>query len=581
MTMSSHLSRTPADFADVRAIVSQHATPPRVLMLAAVIAFLTAIPFIPAADSTTFGLLFAGVPGLALSVVFAAAAFAIAVRRHEVRDATVALGIFIAVGRLPVVLGAPMPLYSWTYKHLGVIDYIQTHGAVSHGVDIYSGWPGAFSAIAWFCSVTGLTSVGIAQWFSIAVHIALAASAFAMARAFKLSTTVSLVVAFIVEVANWVGQDYLSPQAVAFVLSMAVITLLLRSIDNPKLGFLALPVFAAVVMTHQLTPYWLILIALILGLLKRFRPRYIGFLFIAVAGGYLLMHMDAVGGHSLFSGFDLFANAQVNSEKFTTSDGQRFTGYAAKLTAFGLWALAAIAVVIALRTSRFARHRIVVGAVVAFSSFALLAVQNYGGEAIYRVFMFSIPGCALLIAPLIVRALQGNLTTVRTRLVSALGVAMIIGISLMSLQAYYGGWFSNLVSKSSYTASWDLLENASPSTYILTPAPGAPSRMSARYTEFAATDPFYDLSLSSWEGWYGQSFETTDVTAKMTTDLLATDRPVYIMVTQQMKDDADYYGLYPAGSIDRFADQLADNPAWEVVQASPTLQVFELRTDGA
>jgi hypothetical protein len=581
MTITGRLWNTSAQRADVRAVVSHHATPPRVLLLAAVVSFLTAIPSISTADSTTFGLLFAGVPGLTLSVIFAAAGFAIAVRRHEVRAAAVALGIFIAVCRLPVALGAPMPLYSWTYKHLGVIDYIQTHGAVSHGVDIYSGWPGAFSAIAWFCSVTGLTSVSIAQWFSVGVHIALAAGAFAMARAFRLSTMVSLVVAFIVEIANWVGQDYLSPQAIAFVLAMVVITLLLRSASNPKLGLLALPVFAAIVATHQLTPYWLILIALVLGLLGRFRPRYIGLLFIGIAGGYLLVHLDAVGGHSLFSGFNLFANAQINSEKFTTSDGQRFTGYAAKLTAFGLWALAGITVIVAIRESRFARHRVVVGAVVAFSSFALLAVQNYGGEAIYRVFMFSIPGCALLLAPLVVRAIQGNLVSVRTRLVSGLGVAMLIGISLMSLQAYYGGWFSNLVTKNAYTTSWDLLEDADPSAYILSPAPGAPGRMSERYTQFAATDQFYDLSLSSWEGWYGQSFASTDATDTMTTELLATGRPVYVLVTQQMKDDADYYGLYPEGSIDRFAEQLSGNTAWKVVEASPGLELFELKTDGA
>ena len=42
--------------------------------------------------------------------------------------------------------------------------------------------------------------------------------------------------------------------------------------------------------------------------------------------------------------------------------------------------------------------RVAVPALLAFSPFLMIPVQSYGGEAIYRVYLFSAPWCAILIA---------------------------------------------------------------------------------------------------------------------------------------------------------------------------------------
>ena len=47
--------------------------------------------------------------------------------------------------------------------------------------------------------------------------------------------------------------------------------------------------------------------------------------------------------------------------------------------------------------------RVLIPAVLAFSPFVILGAQSYGGEAIYRVFLFSAPWCALLIAGALVQ----------------------------------------------------------------------------------------------------------------------------------------------------------------------------------
>ena len=59
-----------------------------------------------------------------------------------------------------------------------------------------------------------------------------------------------------------------------------------------------------------------------------------------------------------------------------------------------MWLLALVAIV----RRRRALGRVSIAAALAFSPFVIVFVQNYGGEAIYRVFLFSAPWCALLIA---------------------------------------------------------------------------------------------------------------------------------------------------------------------------------------
>ena len=569
-------------------------TVPSLLSVFAVLLFAVALPGLVDAAPSRNGLLFAsapdapGAPGmpagamLVTAVVLAALAFCLAVRRRNPAEASVALLVYLACFRLPVALAAPEPIYGWTYKHLGVVDYIERHGTLLHGVDIYSGWPGVFAAIAWFGSVTGVPVVMIAQWFSLGIHLAIAVAIFALCRAFGFAPLTALVGAFVAETANWIGQDYLSPQAISYLLAVVLLTLLLRSRERPVFGWLAVPLFAAITVSHQLTPYWLIGIALVLGFTRQLRPRYLGLVFAVIAGGYLVANYDAVASFGLFSGFDPVANAHSGFAG-SGSAGQTLTALAARASAVALWGGAAFAAGLALFRAKRMRADTWTALVLAFSSFALLAGQNYGGEAIYRVFLYSIPGCALLVAPLVERALSARrlpgLPAVRRR--PRLGVAAAILVALLlsaaSLQAYYGAWFSNLVRSDSLAVAEDLLRTVKPPALLLSIAPVGPSRMLAEYADFAKVDGDYDASMTSWSGWLGQGFETTDATDRLTADLSATDRPVYVLVTTQMADYSDYYGLYPAGAIDRFTAQLTANPGWTTVVDTPTVHLFTLK----
>jgi hypothetical protein len=564
----------------------------RVVMAVALLSGLGSLPFIPQAEHTVLGLLFSTVPGVPVSIALGTIAFVMSVRARSLRDAGWSLFFVVLLVRLPTALGVGAPIYGWTYKHLGVIDYIQQYGSVTSGVDIYSGWPGAFSAVAWFSTLTGASALTIAQWFIVAANIALVGAVVALGRAFGMTRMQSVVAGFVAHVANWVGQDYLSPQAVAFLLGLAVLVLLLRSRRWPGLGWLALPLFAAITVTHQLTPVWLTLAVLALGVLGRVRPRYIGVLFAVMVAAYVFWNRDSLSSFTLLGEIDPLANASTTVSG-TGSIGQAVTSLAARLLTATLWATAGIVVlanVFGRRARRLSFYRpqramTLAAAALAFSPFVLLFAQNYGGEALFRVFLYSIPGCALLLARPVERLLMAGTTPAGSRVTfgsllrSVTAVLVTLGLGLASSQASYGAWFSGVASPAAVTAGEELLRTMPVPSLIVSPVPVGPGRMVAQYAAQAAIDPLYDSSFSTWEGWLGSDFEDPDATAQLTTDLAASDRPVYLFITAQMTDYSDYLGLYPDGALARFSAQVRSDPRWEVIVDDPAVHVYRLRRE--
>lgn len=227
------------------------------LLFAALICWAAAIPGLPGVDASFYGLLFSGrgillIPAMALTT----AAFVVATVSGRTAAATAAVGVAIVVARVTTWLGTEIPVYDWTYKHLAVVDYILAHDLIApNGTDIYAQWPAFFVTAAWFCEVTGLPVTTLAHVFAPIIHILIAIVVYSAARVIGLSARVAVAAAFIVETVNWVGQDYFSPQAWSLVIAYGLITLLLASRGAPRTAAVAIIPFAAIVPTHQLTPF--------------------------------------------------------------------------------------------------------------------------------------------------------------------------------------------------------------------------------------------------------------------------------------------------------------------------------------
>lgn len=556
------------------------------LLVGACVAWAIALPSMRSASWTQFGLLAAASPLFGLSILLPAVAFGLSIHGRNTILAWASVIVSTLMMRLPTAMATEVPLYSWTYKHFGVVDRISQSGSLVPGVDIYNSWPGTFSFFAAIIDVTGTDLLTLARWFAPVFGLAFAYAVFVLALATRASALQAVVAAFIAQTVNWVGQDYLSPQAMAMVLAVAVLALIVRSPERAGFSWIAVFLFTAITVSHQLTPYWLLLVIAAFTVLRCIRPRWIVIAFAGIALGYLAWHLDVVNGYGDLLSFSPSSNAETQVRGATGSAGQALTAAAARLASLALWAMTAL--VLAWRVLLGPRLAAFRDAALAFSSILLLLGQSYGGEALYRVFLYSIPGSAVVIAPAVTAVLAGTWLQRHTRLRrtaavagATLATAGLATIALLSAQAYYGAWFPNLVSRDSYEASKRILEDADPHTLMIALAPGAPGRVVGRYTEFAEINHSFDTGIDKWPDWDQEAFHDTERVDEMTEQLLWSRTPTYVMVNDQMTWYSDFYGLFPTGAVQRLSDQLAANPHWETVERTPGLAVYRLRLDTA
>ena len=558
---------------------------PAALLVAAVAAWLVAAPSLSADTIDNRGLLFAASPLFAISLVLCALAFLVAVggRRHGL--AALALGVSVVLTRLPTAVAVSLPLYSWTYKHFGVIDYVTTYGHLDHGVDIYHSWPGMFTLFAWVNELTGTNSFQLALWFTPIYQLALTAAIYVMARAWRLGRGPALVAAFIAHTANWVAQDYFSPQAVAMLLAVGVLALLAHSgkgrraigTPHPAAVWVALPIYAGVVVSHQLTPFWLMIVIGAGCVFGQIRPRWVMVVFAATVIGWTALNYDVVSSYGSIFHFDPMGNVARNVNGGNPSDGQRLTSLAGRFTTISTWLVTGV--VLLLRWRRKEQRRLTLTlAALALGSFTVLLGQSYGGEAIFRVFLYSIPGCALVIAPAVERWLTGRARWGRTgRLAALVSLLLLTGAAA---QAFYGAWFANRVDQDALEASVWIVEKAPADAMVLALAPGAPGRVVARYTEFVRNNRDFDGGVDAWDGWLGTDFKDGRVN-EMTDAMLGDNHPTYAVITAQMKVYNAYYGLFPPGAIERFENQLLANPHWHTLVHTPSLTVLVINQAAA
>ena len=172
------------------------------------------------------------------SAVLTVAAMVAALRfvRTAWPAAILALGLLLVeFNGTPMMLSAT-PLYSWTYKHFGVVDYIVHGGALNDRFDIYQQWPGFFAAAAGLVRLSGRTSLSYSNWAQLFFEALNAVVLFAIARRFSQGNrVVPYLTVLLFETANWEGQFYYSPQTTAFLLALLFQFFLLPLLEPTRL----------------------------------------------------------------------------------------------------------------------------------------------------------------------------------------------------------------------------------------------------------------------------------------------------------------------------------------------------------
>ncbi|MFC9258574.1 glycosyltransferase [Streptomyces hydrogenans] len=341
-------------------------------------------------------------------------------RTHSAWLTGYVLALIALIHATPTLL-YPTLRYSWAWKHLAVIDAMIRHGGEvpdAGKFSVYNDWPGFFQLHALFLRTTGLDSaVGYASWTPPFANALLLAPLLLLYRSVTRDRRMVWGAVWIFYSCSWVGQDYFAPQSFAFLLFLTVMALLFRQLRSSALprpdprrrdgwppGLLVgvVLIVAAIVVSHPLTPLMLISALALLSLPRRSRRLAVPVLIAAVV---LTAVWDATVARSYIS-----VNITNLIQSLTEPDKNVSSGLAALGDAApgqillswvdrGLSAAVAVLALAGLLARRWTRRTGL--PLLAAAPLPLLAVNAYGGEMLFRAYLFALPAAAFLVAALL------------------------------------------------------------------------------------------------------------------------------------------------------------------------------------
>ncbi|WP_142281361.1 hypothetical protein [Mycobacterium palustre] len=530
-------------------------------LLVATVIWLVALPRLRADQGGQYGLL--ATPGGALllaAVTLAVIAFAVSIAANRGFTAGFAVLLVILFERLTVTLIAPLPIYTYTYQHIGVIDYILKYRALPlPRVDLYNQWPGFFGLMSWFSSVAHVDPVDVAHWFTPLVDVLIAVVVASLGLALGFGLRVALTAAMFAQVVNWVGQDYFSPQAVALFMTIAMLVMLASSNEFPAAGYLSVPIFAALTATHQLTPVWVTGLCTALAIFRQVSPRWLPAAYAMIEIAYVIPRYPYIKHWAYFSNplHNLTASGSLKVVG-RPSDGRIFNQFVQRGLSASVWLLAAICFYLLWK-----RIGVQWALGLMTCSSVLVLGQSYGGECILRVFLYSLVGCSILLATFVADALS-NYENGRQILTAIAASVLLITLTAAGLQSYFSWWSVVTVTQEELDASRRMLAENSHAKLVtmIAPQAGWPMRPSADYVRLALADKFYDNSLDDLNISLLNGPPKPEDFAALERDANSKQSPIYFALPHQLYAYDEYFGVFKPGTISGLIDLLSHRPGW-------------------
>jgi hypothetical protein len=346
----------------------------------------------------------------------------------------------------------PYARFPTAWQHAGFIEFIARTHTVDAGLDARFSWPGFFALIAFIAKAIGQTDIEpVLHWSPLAIEVLYLVPLYLILRTMNASWRAQWLAAWLFVVADWVGQDYLSPQAFGYLLYLFWVAILLnwfrsagggarregrrRTTETPRpertgmfwraygwvfgpmapgelpprqvgmwertvLLLLLVVIFAVATASHQLTPFLLLIAAAGFVVLRRCTVRGLpiigGVIFAAwvsfMTVGYWAGHADDIFGGVGQVGSNLGSSVagRISNVSEQLAQVQQVRILLALLAA-GLAGLGFLR-----RRARRVDDRVAL--VLFIGPFFSFGLQNYGGEIALRVFFFILPGAAMLAA---------------------------------------------------------------------------------------------------------------------------------------------------------------------------------------
>ena len=491
------------------------------------------------------------------------------------------------VAALAMVHGTPAVIYaglrySWAWKHVGIVDYVLRTKGVDPSIGrlaIYHQWPGFFSAAAFLTKAFGAdNALTIASWAPLAFNLLNLLVLVFLFSALTDDRRVVWLAALLFFVTNWVGQDYFSPQALAFALHLGVIGLALhrfpfqqrdtvgRSWRAPATTLVALLGVVAIATSHQLTPVMSTLSLIAVALLRRARVWRLAILSgvvnlvwgLTYARRFMSGQVDALRARFGQVG----ANASGTfADTSLQSSGQALVSSVGRAGFVIIALLAAVGFVRAWRLGR----REWTPAILAGVPAGALLLNDYGGEIVFRVVLFASPFLAFLAAGALVPG-PGRPWSARRSVATIAAVGVLLTCFLFG---YYGKDRQYSFSADEIAASGYVAAHAGPSTLLVTLNSNYPNLIEGyeRFTTVqiqaepeASRSRVLDDPATTLAGWLADPRYTT----------------TFLLVTRsQLLEIADT-GDLPIADARRLADVLHGTATFERVFDTPDATVYRL-----
>ncbi|MBT2423558.1 lipopolysaccharide biosynthesis protein [Streptomyces sp. ISL-22] len=342
-------------------------------------------------------------------------------REHRALLLVTLLATVVSLHSLPALIETE-PRFATAWQHLGFLDYIDRTGSAVPDLDARWSWPGFFAVAAFVakaCGVGDLTDV--IRWWPLAMQLLYLAPMFLLVRSMRASWRAKWTGIWVFVLSGWVGQDYFSPQGFTYLLYLVFAAILLVWFRAPRviwtkrrpgevevepadrrqravLLMVVTGLFAASVPAHQLTPFVMLGVLTALVLIGRSELRGLPILFgvmVTVWIGFMAEpywsgHFDELFGG--VGGVGSNVSSSVSGRIEGGSSTHKLVLYTRVLLAGGVMAMACWG----WWRRRFHHYRERSLLVLTFVPFLGFGMQSYGGEMALRVFMFALPGAALL-----------------------------------------------------------------------------------------------------------------------------------------------------------------------------------------
>ncbi|MEU7292489.1 hypothetical protein AB0A76_04675 [Streptomyces exfoliatus] len=387
------------------------------------------------------------------------------------------VALLVALKAPPAVLYDSVR-YPWASKHDAVVNVVlgagelRPNAALSGNMSAYEQWPGFFTLNAALVRAFGVESTAVyLNWAPIVLGLIALPLLVLIYRTFAEDWRLVWTAVWIFQLANWVGQDYLAPQGLAYILHLSVLAVVMRHFVRPGSAgrlrdrayldpaatavppptglrqravcvLIISPLIFAINAVHQLTPVMLCAALFVLALTRRYRNY--GLL---VVTGLLMLTWNLTMGRPLFletlgtlreSVGRLTENSRAGYAGQLTGPGPELAGRAGIVMALTVVVLAGIAVLGRRRLTRSALPLLLVS----IAPVPLFAVNDYGGEMLFRVYLFGLPGAAFFAAAALVPAAAGARRSrgalVRRRVAAVALPVVLVALTAGFLPAYYG-----------------------------------------------------------------------------------------------------------------------------------------------